>query len=642
MANIQFDFDSVRARLITSLRQKTSWAQILPYSTNTRLIDSVAENVAELSEYDEYLTRETKWRLAQNRSSLINQADILDYDAHRRISAKGPLRVTATEDVAEPTVRKWEPLFGYEVGARVVYDDGDNARYYEAQSTIFPTTEDNPNDPPNESAEWSRVDVSHSVNIEIPRYSIFSDGGDLQVTTVEKFVITSDDDYANIDVVQGTPRTETREATGANYEEITIDNAGIDNSEYELSINGVKWEEIDDLRLADGDSRNYEIRNLPDGSGVVLRFGNGVFGKPLGSGDTVEFTFIETDGISGNITSIDTINEAVSTFYDANGSQIDIYAINDESIGGGDTIETLESIRTNAPRLFQTGGRATSSQDYVVLLEGFDFVSRAVAWGAYEYNLDNNNAPGTFISAQENVVHVAAFTTAGEDLTQDQRDTIYSEINQYKSPTDIIKFEDVNIVDLIFTVEAFVRDRAFTLSSVKNNIVEELSAEYDINNRNFAQNLYRSDYISFIDSIDGVDYHNTSIELAQLEEFESGYSTSWRFSLYPLKRESIEVYIKLKEEIDPNAKYELVAHDNGLGGLVGQNGYSASGSSINYEFGTGILELENDDTDKLDQFYTNYDVQIRYSIIDENLKLSKRSQVFRYADSSVTVNYVET
>lgn len=641
MATLQFDFDSTRNRLLRSLRGKSSWADILPYSTNTRLIDSVAESIVELAEYDEYLTRETKWRIAQNRSSLVNQADILNYAAHRKVGAKGPLRVSASEDVADISVRKWDETFGYNEGNQVVYDDGDTSRLYEAQTTILPTTEDDPNDPPPETNEWERVNVSHDVNIEIPVRSVFSDGGDLQVTTVEKFVLTSDDDYVDIDVIQGTPRTETREATGANYEEFTIENDSIDDNEYSVRVNGIKWEEVDDLRLSDKDDTHYEIRTLPDGSGVVLRFGNDIFGRRLESGDQVEFRFIDTDGIEGNVTSVDTINETETSFYDVDGNQVELYVMNDETIGGGKDLESIESIRTNAPRLFQTGGRATSKSDYQVLMEGFDFVSRAIAWGAYEYNIDNNNPPGTFIEAQENIVHVAAFTTAGEELSTSQKDEIRSEINKVKAPTDIIKFEPVSIINLIFTVEAFIRDRAFTQSSVKDSIREELSEEYDINNRDFAENLYRSDYVAFIDDIDGVYYHNTTIDLFELFEFESGYATSWRFGIYPLESDSVKVYLRVKPDIDPDAEYELVARDNGNGGLVGQNGYSASGSSVNYEFGTGTLELENPDTDKLDQFYTNYDIKIQYRSKEDNLVLSQRSQVFNFSEASITTSYTE-
>lgn len=641
MATLQFDFDSTRTRLLRSLRSKSAWSNILPYSTNTRLIDSVAESIAELAEYDEYLTRETKWRIAQNRSSLVNQADILNYTAHRKISAKGPLRVSTSEEVADISVRKWEETFGYNTGDRVVYDDGNTSRLYEAQTTILPSIEDDPNDPPPETNEWDRVDVSYGANIEIPIRSVFSNGGDLQVTNVEKFVLTSDDDYVDIDVVQGTPRSEFREATGANYEEFTIENSSIDNSEYEVRVNGLLWEEVNDLRLSNEDDTNYELRTLPDGSGVVLRFGNDVFGRTLESGDQVEFRFVETDGIEGNITSVDTINEIESSFYDVNGTQVELYVINDETVGGGDGLESTESIRTNAPRLFQTGGRATSKSDYQVLLETFDFVSRAIAWGAYEYNIDNNNPPGTFVPSQENIVHIAAFTTSGEGLNRFQKDEVRFRVNAVKAPTDIIKFEPVSIIHLIFNISAFVKDRAFTLSSVKNTIREELSTEYDINNRDFAQNLHRSDYVAFIDDIDGVYYHNTTVDLYEVFDFESGYALSWRFGIYPLEPNSVKVYIRIKPEIDPTSTYELVARDNGDGGLVGQNGYSASGSSINYEFGAGTLELENPDTDKLDQFYTNYDVKVQYQSEDDNLILSLRSQVFSFADALIKTNYTE-
>lgn len=641
MANVQFDYTSVRNRLIKSLQSKTSWADILDYATNTRLIDAVAENIAELAEYDEYLTRETKWSLAQNRSSLVNQVDILSYTPHRKISATGTLRVSSSENVASVSVRKWDETAGYSTGDFVVYYNDNNYRYYEAQTTILPADDDNPNTAPDETNEWERVDETYAVNIEIPKYSTFSDGGDLRVTTVDAFVLNTDDDYVRIDAIEGVAKTETRTATGVNYEEFEINNDSIDNTNYELSVDGITWTNVDDLRLSDSTDTSYEINNNADGSGIILRFGNDVFGQALEAGATIEFKFIETSGLSGNITSINTINETVSNFFDTNGSAVDLYVINDETIGGGKDVESLESIRTNGPMIFQTGGRATSADDYQAILEDFDFVSQAIAWGEYEYNIDNNNSPGTFIAAEENVVHIAAFTTAGEELNSSQQDEIRTDLNLIKSPTDIIQFEDVTFISLIFNVSSYVRNRSYTLTTVKNAIVSGLSTEYGINNRDFAENLYKSDYTAYIDDIDGVSYHNTTIQLYQIEEFESGYASSWNFAIYPIEEESIEVYIKLKDAIDSTDEWELVAIDNGLGGLSGQNEYTATGSSINYEFGTGTLIIEHSDTDKLDQFYSNYEIKILYESTNDNLELSKRSQVLNYAEANVTTNYVE-
>ena len=640
MANVSYAFDEIRNRIIKRLQSKASWAEILPYSTNMRLIDAIAEEIQELSAYDEYLTRETKWRLAQNRSSLVNQADILGYGPHRKISSVGFIRFSTSAEAIDPSVRVWSPTIGYTVGSRVAYFDGNRSRIYEATYGIEPTSEEDPNDPPSQSGDWTRVNLSYPHSILIPRFTTFSDGGEMIVTNVDAYTLTSENDYVDVGVVQGIPKQETREAVGANYEEFTIDNDSIAETHTELEVNGIEWFEVPDLRLSDEDSTDYSIRNLPDASGIVIRFGNNVFGKALEPGESVLFRFIETLGIEGNITSFNVIDEVEDRIYDSLDNEVEVFCTNDTIIGGGEDNESVESIRTNAPRIFQTGGRATSSSDYQAILESFEFVSRAIAWGAYEYNIDNNLPPGTFISSAENVVRIGAFTTAGTELSESQKDEARVLLNEVKSPTDIIAFEPVNFVGLVFNVDARVRDRDFTLSQVRTNIELALSEEYDVNRMNFAQNLYESDYVSFIDDIEGVHYHNTIVQMFQEIEFESGYATSWRFASFPILPGSVEVYLKKKEEIDPDDEYELIATDTGTGGVSGVSGWSTFGSTVNYEYGTGaILNVEPPSGDpELGPFF-DYSIKIQFRTVDPNLILSRRSQVFSFHEAIVTTQY---
>ena len=74
-----FDFDSVKKRLQDRLKAKTSWANILFFSTNERIIDIVAEEIAYSMQYDEMLTRESKWNLAQQITSIMSENQFFNY-----------------------------------------------------------------------------------------------------------------------------------------------------------------------------------------------------------------------------------------------------------------------------------------------------------------------------------------------------------------------------------------------------------------------------------------------------------------------------------------------------------------------------------------------------------------------------------
>lgn len=581
---MDFDTDSIRNRMITNLRSKASWANILFFSTNQRLIDIVSEDINNLAHYDEYLTRETKWTFAQNLSSLIYQQKYLGYDSHRIIGAKGNIRISSDSGFASPPTK----------------------------------------------------------TIEIPKYSIFTnDDATIKVTTIQNESLLTINNYIDVEVVQGIPREFTRTAIGELYEEMEVDNEAIENVTYELYVNNTLWEEIDNMRLAeDGEALVYEIENKPDSSGIILKFGNNIFGKKLEVGDTVVFKYIETLGAGGNITSEDIINKVESSIYDIDSARVEIFVTNVDPIDGGDGAEDIEDIRAKAPNAFQTGDRATTKADYKAILLQNDYVDKANVWGEYEYNQDEGNSPGTFIPLEENVVHVVAFSPGGTALTPTQINEILEYINDFKSPTSIVRFEDVVFIYMVFIIEAFVSDRSYTLSEVQNNILygdtedyKGITIEYGIDNMNFEKNIYQSDYISHLDSIPGVNYHNSVINLYNLSVFNSPYESTIAIPLFEITTGTIEVYVK-NDVL--SLDWTKIGVDNGVGGFTAEAGYDLTGSTINYLTGEGSLIVVSG----LTGLYSDYEIKYYYSLVSDNIILTGRNQILRYGESTVTVQYI--
>jgi len=97
MSEIRFDADSIKQRIKDRLRSKSSWAKILYYSANQRIIDAVAEEFAYLMLNDEILTVEGKWNLARQRSSLMAENKFFNYFPYRKKGARGFLKVSTSE-----------------------------------------------------------------------------------------------------------------------------------------------------------------------------------------------------------------------------------------------------------------------------------------------------------------------------------------------------------------------------------------------------------------------------------------------------------------------------------------------------------------------------------------------------------------
>lgn len=569
-----FSVNGIRDRLIAGLKSKNLWANILKTSTAKSLIDNYAEEEARFAQYVEYLIRENKWSLAQNRSSLVAQARINGYDAKRKIGASGTIKLSAVETFDSP-----------------------------------PTT-----------------------TISIPKYTIFSNG-DYNYSTTEAYTLTPSDNFIEVQVLQGTPIIETFEAQGLNLEEFSITNNSIENNNYLLYVNNELWTEVDDIREALPEEEAYEIINELDASGIIIRFGNRIFGKKLELGDNVRLEYFETSGEQGNISGSNQITSVVSTIFDSNNQKVDIFVTNEDKLTGGSAIESKESIRETAPRIGQSGNSATTNDSYEAVVEDIPFVGKAVVWGAVEYNQDQGLPYSTFIPSEENRIRISAFTDSGDQLTIQQQSDIVSLIQNRKAPTDIPLFVEVDFVKLNFVVEAFSNTKTIPLSQTKGNILQGLESNYDLFNFEFKQPLYYSDYVSYIDSITGVGNHNTYIELISETTFDTAYTGDIDLEIFPVKPNLLSVWVQ--DTTSPTPEFIKIGEDDGSGNIVGEAGYDLGSSVIDYSTGLGNIQVVSG----LSGDFNNFEIRIYSQLVSNDIVPIKRNQILRYEESEIVVSY---
>ncbi len=571
-----FEYDSVRQRLMDSLKSKASWAEILFFSTNSRLVDSVSEAIAEFASYDEFLARNTRWDLASEKSALTSQARFMQYEPHRKIGSTGTIR------------------FGLSAGFDVLPDD----------------------------------------TIIIPKYSVFSnESGDTKFSTVSTQNMLTTDLFVDLKVIQGEPKTFSYIANGDVYEEISIASDSIENSLYEVIVNGETWTETSDINSLEKTEKKYKLENKLKFDGINIIFGNDIFGVKLQAGDSITFKYVETLGILGNILGVELVDTVESTIYDINSATIDGFCSNLDNLDGGQNEEDIEDIRTNGVNTFQAGDKAVSQKDYKIKLEQNEFIFKAAVWGAYEYNLDNNVDLWTYIPTEENFVNVSAFTSAGEQLSiQQQIDAIVS-IKADKPPTDIVKFIDVNFIYLAFTIQAFAQDTSNTLSIIKTDIINSITTKYGVTSQEFRQPLYETDWKGLVNDVNGVTYHSSYVELVKFEVLNQAYLGDLNLDIYPISARSIHIYIRDNSIL--NDPYVLIAIDNGSGIFTPEAGYDLTGSSVNYTTGEGALNIVSGVTGD----FSDKEIKTVYKPDAINTILNGRNQIFKVLETNVSAEY---
>ena len=117
-------------------------------------------------------------------------------------------------------------------------------------------------------------------------------------------------------------------------------------------------------------SRVFFLQEIEDERYEVI-FGDGVFGKNLSEGNVVDISYIKTNGDSAN--GISQFSFTGRLTYTRNSSEYVVESgismlSTDISASGGETIESVSSIKKYAPRIYASQNRAVSANDYETLI----------------------------------------------------------------------------------------------------------------------------------------------------------------------------------------------------------------------------------------------------------------------------------
>jgi hypothetical protein len=569
---VAFDFTAIKNRILTNLQAKSEWIEFLSYGVIDNLIDAIAQELAYDVQYKEYLTRENWWSQARNKSSLLIEAPVHGYIVPRKKGSTGTLRISTSET----------------------------------------------------------FNASYSVNIQIPKYFQFSNGN-IYFVADSTNTLNALTNYIDILGKQGEAKLVTFYALGSLFETKIIMDDGVDEELFDLYVNDIPYTCVDSLYEYTSTDLVYQIIQDPTFSFITLKFGNGVFGKKLINGDKVVFNYISTLGNTGNVYTTNNITTVESQAYDENGLAIPLYVTNTTAMMGGEDYPSLEEIRDISPKVFQTGDRATSVSDYETVINGYSFISKVSVWGAYEYLKDNNLDPWTYIDTEDNVVHVAALNSSYTNLSDLEKTEVIERIHTINDPTDILQFEVIEQIDLVFYCTLVVQNTSYVLADVIAQVNQTLENNYDIENISLNQNIYSSDYSGLIDTVDGVRNNNTYVMIRKDLSFISQYLVNFVLPLFPLLGTTIDIYIKRTTE----STYVLMGTGDIAGVITGETGYNLTGSQINVINGIGMIIVNSG----LTYPFADYNIRVLYRLTSNDLELASRNQVFAYQEGVFTATY---
>ena len=180
---------------------------------------------------------------------------------------------------------------------------------------------------------------------------------------------------------------------GSNAPEVILDNVGIDVSTIRVNVYDSSTSTTfniytlsENILTLSPASQVFFVTEVED-ENYKVSFGDGTLGKNLTPGQYVEVTYMVTAGEVTNSARVFTFNGVVE---DENGV---IFGINDVAVTvnsasyGGASIETVDSIKRNAPSLFGTQNRAVTSADYEAICRRiYPSIADVYSFGGEESN----------------------------------------------------------------------------------------------------------------------------------------------------------------------------------------------------------------------------------------------------------------
>jgi len=181
--------------------------------------------------------------------------------------------------------------------------------------------------------------------------------------------------FESITVFQGTLLRKNFVVNGSLDQRFILENSFIDTESIRVFVRkggasaGLEYSRIDNITGLNETSNIYLIQEIKDEKYELL-FGDGFFGKKLEDGDVIEISYIITDGKAGNDGKFFSFSaDAVDDSNNPLPSSVTPNIITVQSAKGGGDIESIESIKYIAPRVYSSQYRAVTTKDYEAIVQ---------------------------------------------------------------------------------------------------------------------------------------------------------------------------------------------------------------------------------------------------------------------------------
>jgi len=385
--------------------------------------------------------------------------------------------------------------------------------------------------------------------------------------------------FENINVYQGTYLEKRFTYDGSLDQRFILDNSFIDTSKIVVFVkgkndkgDGTQYTLANDIIDINSESKIFLIKEVQDEK-YELKFGDGFFGKKLGSGpnqdgEVITVKYITTDGEDGNGAqrfSFSGILKSGSTFVNLVETP-KILTVSKAQNGGN--IESVDSIKYYSPLMYSSQNRAVTARDYEAIIKRVYPNTESVSVIGGE-ELD----PPEF-----GTVAISIKPKNGDLVSDFSKNQILSQLKQYSISGINQKIVDLKLLYIEIDSNVYYNESLITTAdTLKTNIINSLNTySKSINLNKFGGRLKYSKLLKVIDDTDQAITSNiTKIRVRRNLQVTIG-----RFAQY-------ELCFGNRFYVDPNG-YNIKS--TGFT-IFGQSGTLYLSDVPNSDLKTGILRI---------------------------------------------------
>lgn len=182
--------------------------------------------------------------------------------------------------------------------------------------------------------------------------------------------------FTNIEIYQGTYATKRFVVDQSLDQRFILNNSFIDTSTLTVKVAGPsdagvgrEYQRIDNITTLNSSSEIYFIQEVQDEKYELL-FGDGIFGKKLENSSVINAAYIISNGIEGNGVTNFSFSGTLKGSSNENINPVGSVTIStSQKAQGGAEIESLQSVKYFAPRLYSSQYRAVTASDYETIVK---------------------------------------------------------------------------------------------------------------------------------------------------------------------------------------------------------------------------------------------------------------------------------